>query len=113
MCVQTGLVAILNTFHMALAMHVPWYYLIDDTSGKNVFSIVWTWPMTILITVNISFIAPSVVRYPDCRQVLISLPVYAFYIRRIYVLGGHIGICIAIVRFRSKWSAPALTCSAL
>lgn len=39
----------------------------------------------------------SLIRSHICLQVLISLPVYAFYARRIRVLGGRLWICFAVV----------------
>jgi hypothetical protein len=39
----------------------------------------------------------SLIRSHICLQVLISLPVYAFYARRIRVLGGRLWMCFAVI----------------
>jgi hypothetical protein len=53
--VQTGSAFVLNTIHVGLSAHIPWYYLVDGAGGKYDDVIVWSWAVNALITVMSSF----------------------------------------------------------
>jgi hypothetical protein len=48
---QTGGVWVLNTVHLGMVIHVPWYYLIDGAGGIHDSKIVWSWPASVIVTV--------------------------------------------------------------
>jgi hypothetical protein len=60
------MVWILNTIHLGLAMHIPWYYLVDGAGGTHNDVVVWSWPASIIVTVRV--LLPKLTVSLSCRS---------------------------------------------